>query len=249
MFKSSIKFPATLLARYNKSLLNFPYKTKMITAGTTYCIADYICQSHIEKKSTEDYSVRRSLSRASVGVFFAAPSLHVWESIILPKITRLCTSNITKVLVSVFLKETVLASYFISCLLFSVEALKTMDVQLGVQNVEKKFTGALSSSMKFWTGISLVNYSFVPMHLRPVFVSCWSVVWQSYLSYVSSNKQQLQEQEVEVKPEVKVSAFAMLAKKEEENEDGIEFQLSQRIERESLVKHDFYSTEYTPSSS
>lgn len=222
MFKSIIKFPATLLAKYNKSLLNSPYKTKMITAGTTYCIADYICQSHIEKKPVEDYSVRRSLSQASVGAFFAAPSLHVWHSIILPKVARLCTSNITRVLVSVCLNETVLATYFISCLLFSFEALKTMNVEAGVQNVEKKFTGALGSSMKFWTGISLVNYSLVPVHLRPVFVSCWSVIWQSYLSYVSNNQQQLKEQEVEVKPVVTVPALAMLATKKEEQEDDID---------------------------
>jgi len=197
MFNTLTRFPKKILGKYNTSLLNSPYKTKMATAGFTYCLADYICQSRIEKKSVDDYSVSRSLSQASVGAFFAAPSLHVWHSLILPKIVKLCTGNITRVLVSVFLNETVLAGYFVSCLLFSFEALKTQSIESGAQNVKEKFAPAIGSSVKFWTGISFVNYGLVPVHLRPVFVSCWSVVWQSYLSYVSNNKVQLQEEAIQ----------------------------------------------------
>ena len=188
MFKSLIKLPAAILRKYNNSLMTSPYKSKIATAGFTYFLADSICQRYIEKKDHQEYSSARSLRQASVGAFFAAPSLHVWHSIILPKLVKACTRNLTKVLVSVFLNETVLASYFISCLLFSFEALKHVSVEAGVKNVEKKFVPALEASMKFWTGISFINYGLVPIHLRPVFVSCWSVVWQSYLSYVSNNK-------------------------------------------------------------
>jgi len=85
------------------------------------------------------------------------------------------------------LNETLFATYFISFLLFSFESLKTKSVEAGAQNVQEKFFPALGASMKFWTWISLINYSFIPVHMRPVFVSCWSVVWQSYLSYVSNN--------------------------------------------------------------
>jgi len=173
----------------------------MATAGFTYCLADYICQSHIEKKPTEDYSIERSLNQASVGAFFAAPSLHVWHSLILPKIVKFCTKNISRVLVSVFLNETVLAGYFVSCLLFSFESLRKKSLEAGAENVKEKFLPAIESSMKFWTGISFVNYGLVPIHLRPVFVSCWSVVWQSYLSYLSNNQLKIESQEII--PEIK----------------------------------------------
>jgi len=164
----------------------------MATAGFTYFLADSICQNYIEKKhhveTQEGYSYDRSLRQASVGAFFAAPSLHVWHSLILPKIVAGCTRNVSRVFVSVLLNETVLAGYFVSCLLFSFEALKMQSVEAGAQNVQEKFVPAMESSVKFWTGISVVNYALVPVHLRPVFVSCWSIVWQSYLSYVSNNK-------------------------------------------------------------
>ncbi len=163
----------------------------MATAGFTYFLADSICQNYIEKKNhvePHEHSYERSLRQASVGAFFAAPSLHVWHSLILPKIVAGCTRNVTRVLISVFLNETILAGYFVSCLLFSFEALKMQSVEAGAQNVKDKFAPAIESSVKFWTGISFVNYALVPVHLRPVFVSCWSIVWQSYLSYVSNNQ-------------------------------------------------------------
>lgn len=189
----------------------------MATTGFTYLLADGICQKYIEKKDLNDYSPIRSLRQGSVGAFFAAPSLHVWHSIVLPKLVKFCTRNVTRVLVSVLLNETVFATYFISCLLFSFETLKTFDVQAGAQNVQAKFGSSLQSSMKFWTWISLINYSFMPIHLRPVFVSCWSVVWQSYLSYVSNNqvtemssildmKNNEEEEEVKITPKMMLMA-------------------------------------------
>lgn len=188
MFKFLMKGPKALLASYNRALLSSPYKTKMTTAGFTYFVADCICQDYIEKRESGNHSFERSLRQASVGAFFAAPSLHVWHSMILPKIVKGCTRTFPRVFLSVFLNETVLAGYFVSCLLFSFEALKTGNIEAGKENVKNKFLPAMESSVKFWTGISFINYGLVPVHLRPVFVSCWSIVWQSYLSYVSNNK-------------------------------------------------------------
>jgi len=63
-----------------------------------------------------------------------------------------------------------------------------MNIEAGTQNVKEKFLPALETSVKFWTGISFINYGLIPIQFRPVFVSCWSIVWQSYLSYISNNK-------------------------------------------------------------
>lgn len=188
MLRSIIKAPLNILSKYNRALLNTPYKTKMATAGFTYFLADCIAQKKIEKKNADEYSLSRSARQSAVGAFFAAPSLHVWHSLILPKIVKHCTKNVTRVVVSVFLNESILAAYFISCLLFSFEGLKKMSIEAGTQNVQDKFLPALETSVKFWTGISFINYGLVPIQFRPVFVSCWSIVWQSYLSYLSNNR-------------------------------------------------------------
>jgi len=160
----------------------------MLTAGTTYFIADNICQRKIEKKDAVKYSLERSLRQAAVGCFFAAPSLHIWHSSILPKLIKPISGRFKAVALAVFLNESLLGSYFICSLLFAFEALKKRDPKAGVENVKQKFGTAMVTSVKFWTGISFINYGLMPVHLRPVFVSCWSIVWQSYLSYMSNNK-------------------------------------------------------------
>lgn len=204
------KFPVRILQRYNQALLKSPYRTKMLTAGTTYFIADNICQRCIEKKSINDYSFQRSCRQSAAGAFFAAPSLHIWHSLLLPMIVKPVTGRFKTVLLAVFLNETVLASYFVAILLFSFEALKKLDAHAGVDNVKQKFSTAIVTSMKFWTGISFINYGLMPIHLRPVFVSCWSVVWQSYLSYVSNNRLKMEQQKLateidEVSPETVIA--------------------------------------------
>jgi len=214
MFKAILKAPKALLSSYNRSLMASPYKTKMATAGFTYFLADCICQDYIEKRESGNHCFQRSGRQAAVGALFAAPSLHVWHSLILPKIVKGCTRTVPRVLVSVFLNETVLAGYFVSCLLFSFEALRTGSIEAGKDNVKNKFAPAMESSVKFWTGISFINYGLMPVHLRPVFVSCWSVVWQSYLSYVSNNKAVVLSEVVntveEKEPELKMSQMPNL---------------------------------------
>jgi len=160
----------------------------MITAGSTYFLADCICQNYIEKRAEENHNYTRSMRQAGVGAFFAAPTLHVWHSMMLPKIVKGCTGFMTRLGLSVLLNETILAAWFVSVILFSFEALKDGDVQAGVDNVKEKFAPAISTSVKFWTPISIINYGLMPVHLRPFFVNCWSMVWQSYLSYVANNK-------------------------------------------------------------
>jgi protein Mpv17 len=198
MILTIAKSPMILLRKYNQALLRSPYKVKMFTAGTTYFLADNICQRYIEKKSSQEYSLDRSCRQSAVGAFFAAPSLHIWHSSILPKIIKPIVGRFRGVLVAVFLNETLLASYFVCCLLFSFAALKKGDLKAGVENVKEKFGSAIVTSMKFWTGISFINYGLIPVHMRPVFVSCWSVVWQSYLSYVANNKLKNTEKKVMV---------------------------------------------------
>src|SRR4051812_10021402 len=106
MIKSLFKAPVSLLSKYNNALQRAPYKTKMATTGFAYFLADCIAQRKIEKKELKDHCAERSLRQASVGAFFAAPSLHVWHSTVLPRLVKACTKNFTRVLVSVCLNET-----------------------------------------------------------------------------------------------------------------------------------------------
>ena len=183
-----LKYLSNILQKYNQLLIDAPYKTKMVTAGTTYFLGDFVCQNLIEKKPGQEKSIFRSLRQGAVGLLFAGPSLHIWHSKMLPALVKPFTGRLTTLAAAVVFNELIIGSYFVASLLFAFEAIKKRDINAGIQNVKEKFPSAIIMSIKFWTGVSVLNFGFMPIHLRPVFVSCWSIVWQSYLSYVSNNQ-------------------------------------------------------------
>ena len=160
----------------------------MATAGTAFFIADCICQRYVENKTTQEYSLKRSVRQSSVGVFFAGPSLHIWHTMIIPKIAQRFSSKPAKILASIVSTETAFGMYFVCSLLFYFEVLKTQSVEAGVRSVENKFWPTFGNSLKFWPFVSAINFSLIPIHLRSIFVNFFAIIWQTYLSYVSNNK-------------------------------------------------------------
>ena len=188
MLKSFLQFPKQAFNRYNRALLESPYKTKMATAGFAFFVADVICQRFIEHKKGNDYSINRTLRQSFVGTFVSGPSLHVGHTMIIPNITKYFATRPAKVLVSMLISETMFNLYFACTLLFCFEFIRTMSVDSSLKEVELKVWSAFWNSMKFWPFVNIVSFSVVPVHFRPLFINFFSIIWQTYLSYVSNNK-------------------------------------------------------------
>ena len=66
--------------------------------------------------------------------------------------------------------------------------LSTMAVLEGVSPQEKlarTYSGALTSNWMVWPFVQVVNFSFVPLDYRVLFVNSLSVFWNCYLSFIS----------------------------------------------------------------
>ena len=161
MLRSLLQAPIRVFSRYNRALIESPYKTKMATAGTAFFIADCICQRYVENKSIQEYSLKRSVRQSSVGVFFAGPSLHIWHTMVIPKIAQRFSSKSAKIFASVVSTEVAFGMYFVCSLLFYFEVLKTQSVEAGVKNVENKFWPTFGNSLKFWPFVSVINFSLI----------------------------------------------------------------------------------------
>ncbi len=89
-----------------------------------------------------------------------------------------------RVLTSVILDNTIYASYIIVTGVFFLELLKTGSVENSVANVQKKFWTMFVNSAQFWSAVSLINHTFLPIHYRVVFGNSCGVIWQVYMSYM-----------------------------------------------------------------
>jgi protein Mpv17 len=66
--------------------------------------------------------------------------------------------------------------------------LSTMSILEGVsprEKLAKTYTGALQSNWMVWPFVQVVNFSFVPLDYRVLFVNGLSIFWNCYLSYIS----------------------------------------------------------------
>ena len=145
---------------------------------------DTVCQKLIEKKSWADFSFKRTLRQCSVSLLYTAPIGHLWFGILLPKIVKPLTYKPARVLTSVVLDNTIYASYIITTGVFFLELLKTGSVETSVENVQKKFWKMFLNSAQFWSAVSLINHTFLPIHYRVVFGNSCGVIWQVYMSYM-----------------------------------------------------------------
>jgi hypothetical protein len=51
--------------------------------------------------------------------------------------------------------------------------------------VYQKFSTTLMTNYAVWPALQFVNFKYVPLHLKPSFVTAWGFLWSIYLSSVN----------------------------------------------------------------
>jgi len=93
-----------------------------------------------------------------------------------------------KVGASVILDNTLYGGLMLSSGVFTLELLKSWDLDSSLQNVQTKFPIMYGNSIKFWGTVSLINHTMMPLMYRGVFTNACGVFWQVYISYMINNK-------------------------------------------------------------
>jgi len=175
--------------RYSDALIQKPYKTKMITAGTLTVIGDAVCQTVIEKKKfTTNYDFRRTLNLALIGSLISAPFCHLWYMNFAPAICRTVSNN-TKLYpyISMVFDQTLIATSTLGVFLFLSEYLKNFNLNDAKANLNRKFRGAIMTNWKIWPPLILINFLIVPPHFRVFFTNFLGFFWGIYLSWYQYN--------------------------------------------------------------
>lgn len=64
------------------------------------------------------------------------------------------------------------------------------DIKYATDFVRANLLTTMVCAWKVWPFVDVVNFTFVPAHLRVVFMSAVSVFWVTYLSVISNEKQE-----------------------------------------------------------
>mmetsp|Transcript_42581 Transcript_42581/g.107448 ORF Transcript_42581/g.107448 Transcript_42581/m.107448 type:complete len:235 (-) Transcript_42581:176-880(-) len=165
---------------YSRALLERPYATQMLTAGTLWATGDVLAQN----LEGNPYDWQRTLRLAFFGFAFSGP-LNCWWYRRLDKFTNHLAANKLKFLASkVFLDQCVfepphMASFFIATSLIEGHSFEWIK-----EKMKEEYISTYLMDCRLWPVVQALNFYFVPLHWQALVVHSVSIGWNAYLSMV-----------------------------------------------------------------
>ena len=122
----------------------------------------------------------RRILTSSAAVF--GPAATTWFRF-LQRNVNLRSANAT-ILARVGMDQGLFAPTFIGVFLSSMAVLEGGSVK---DKLDKSYVPALTANYMIWPFVQLVNFKFVPLHHRVLFVNVVSIAWNCYLSFLNSS--------------------------------------------------------------
>ncbi|KAK9844229.1 hypothetical protein WJX84_010505 [Apatococcus fuscideae] len=168
--------------RYLHSLNTKPLRTKALTSASLSALSDILAQL----LTTRRVYWRRTVAFALYGGLWSGPANHYWQNFL----QRLFKgrSDPTAVVQKVIL-ENLTISPFHNALMMSFISLiiEGRSVRATKEKLRRDFPPLIINAWRVWPLASLINYRYVPLHLRVPFVSVLALCWSTFL-IVSSKR-------------------------------------------------------------
>ena len=171
---------------YNHKLHTLPLKTKILTACFTFTSADLICQSmEIKYMKKEKIDWVRAVRQGSYCVI-AATWLHYYTCWMMPTFFPLGTKY--------RLAKTVIYDSLIHMPMYVTGIFVYLDLMTG-KNLFKTYPELLAkikhTIINAWTfrpWVQYINFKYVPICWRVLYINAFGFLWNIYLSYVQNVK-------------------------------------------------------------
>ena len=183
---------------YSKLLMEKPLLTKSITSCATNAFSDVLCQNLIitTKEEEGDTSTSKSLSidkrrlgqAAVTGLIWSGPITHYWYKILFGKLTISINDPIIGLVVQILLDSIIFSPITVS----GYFTLRSIMEGSGIEGIKDKLSTRLVKTVlgawKFWPAANIVNFGFIPLEFRVLYMNIMSIFWSFYLTYVNGQK-------------------------------------------------------------
>jgi len=161
---------------YLHSLASRPILTKTATTLGIMASGDLICQK-IEDRDRVDLA--RTARVTSVGLI-AGPLYHHWYNL-LEK--RLPGATLSRVCTKMLVDQSVMAPTIVSIFFFMVGILEGRPLGDVVAKYKRDFIDTMKGNYVLWPAANLINFKFVPLDLRILYINCVSLIWNIFISH------------------------------------------------------------------
>ncbi|OHF01140.1 sym-1 [Colletotrichum orchidophilum] len=170
-----------MLGWYQARLAARPLLTQSITTAILFATGDITAQQLVDKRGLEKHDFARTGRMALYGGVIFGPVATTWFKFLQNNVV-LKNKN-AEMLARVAVDQGVFAPVMISVFLSSMATLEGSSIK---EKLDKNYKTALTSNYLLWPFVQVVNFKFVPLHHRVLFVNVISIGWNSYLSFLNS---------------------------------------------------------------
>ena len=190
-------------ALYLDKLAKKPVQTKAFTAAFIQAASDVVAQSIVGRRSRagdgEDekkkrkgkggkalIDVRRTALMAVFGFVWVGPGLHYWQRFLESKFAG------RKQSLRLVLEKACFDQAFygpvanVAMMTFITLLIEKKSAQALRKKLTSQLVGVQLNAWKVWPLASILNYSFVPVELRVLFMNLVGFGWSTFLNYSSS---------------------------------------------------------------
>ncbi|KAF7723165.1 Protein required for ethanol metabolism [Apophysomyces ossiformis] len=174
---------SALIRAYQRQLMLNPLRTAAIQSAFVFTTGDVIAQQMIEKRGWEGHDTQRSLRAMLYAFCVNGPVVSKWFSFLSNAVTikhPVGAVGARLAIDQVVFAPTILAMYFTG-----ISWLEGRSMNELYEKFDQSYATTLKNSYQFWPMLNLVNFSVIPAIYRPLFSSCGSIVWNTYLSYAN----------------------------------------------------------------
>lgn len=168
-----------LFARYNELLVAAPLTTKAITSMFLTGVGDVMCQVFLEDSP---FNFVRFVQFTLLGGVLVGPGLHFWYGFVNKVLPG---TQMTMVLGRLAMDQLIWAPAFIATFMSALKVIQGKGDEIAA-NLTSNVWEALQANWKLWPVAMFINFKFVPMQYQVLFANFISLIWNTYLSYVSN---------------------------------------------------------------
>jgi hypothetical protein len=192
---------------YHRRLTEAPLLVKSLTSGTVIGCADVLSQLLRRPPALSPNETRRAVKAGEVthehwwnakqtmwmffyGSLFVAPFSHNWYQFLERKLPMPAAPTVMvklrRVLQRVVLDQIVVSPVFASGLFLSRGLIAGEDMQTIWKKTKTDFTRVLFAGATIWPPAQVINFFFVPLPYRVLFMNMVGFGWSTYTSLVAS---------------------------------------------------------------
>ncbi|KAI8467297.1 MAG: hypothetical protein J3K34DRAFT_523829 [Monoraphidium minutum] len=209
--------PQRLWAAYLASLGAAPLRTKMATGAAATLLGDLVAQAAAHHAAPARarrpaaggapeaaaagagfaYDAPRAARLAAYNAAVATPMNHFWFALLDAGVLPADPAGGAAVCAKVLLDQALQTPAALALFFATIKLLEGRPGEAGAE-VQAKLLPTLIANWCLWPAAQLVNFAFVPLELRILYVNAVSVAWTAYISTVASGaaagEQQQQQQ-------------------------------------------------------